>query len=256
VIFFNEMKRASERKVGTQAEQSLTREQEHTKFFKGTTMKNRMMTLITCIAIAASQLVGCGDTLPQDEAIASFDAELVWVDAEMMDTLNGDERLILDLNQENLVYAVNLQEVDPSRIEVRDVNQPGLVLSTLIADQAEVQGYAGAPLERIVLTARLENFASLASWEIAILEEEGYYQSEVELIQGAGEDLASVEGAIKIEIYFRLFGWGVCIKIETKGNEEPGGLQSGSDAEEADEDKGSSVTVTPTKSKAKARAKK
>jgi len=221
-------------------------------------MKNRMITLMTCIAIAASQLVGCGDTLPQDEAIASFDAELVWVDAEMMDSLNADERLILDLNQENMVYAVNLQEVDPSRIEVRDVNQPEMVLGDLIAEQAEVQGYAGAPLERIVLTARLENFASLSSWEIAILEEEGYYQSETELIQGANEDLASVEGAIKIEIYFRLFGWGVCIKIEKKESEGADIASSGNDKDEAEESKGTSVTVAPAKSdsKGKARARK
>ena len=222
-------------------------------------MKNRMITLMTCIAIAASQLVGCGDTLPQDEAIASFDAELVWVDAEMMDSLNEGEHLVLDLNEESVVYAVNLTEVDPSRIEVRDVNQPTMVLSNLIDQQSEVQGYGDAALERIVLTARLENFASLAPWELEVLYEEGYYQAETELMQGADEALATVEGSL--EIYFRIFGWGVCIKIEKPKDEDAGSSQSGGsndsdETEEADESKGTTVTFSPIKSDSDKRGKK
>jgi hypothetical protein len=180
-------------------------------------------TIIAATTVFSVYLMALGcDQAAQDtnepmDSLAFVEAELVVIDGDTTAALAAHETVLVDLTQEEMVYAIDLADptLDTSRIMVLESANESLMLDEVLEIEVPEQGYDQSELDRIVFTANPENYGTLDITELNELASIGTVVQETEVFNATGE-FAQKSGEIKvlIEIYWEnKKGKFRCIKI-------------------------------------------
>jgi hypothetical protein len=152
--------------------------------------------------------LGCDQGAQQADSMDSLafvEAELMVIDGDTTAALAAHETVLVDLTQEEMVYAIDLADptLDVNRIMVREGDNDSFMLNQVLEVEVPEQGYDQSELDRIVLTANPENYGTLDAAELNELAAIGTVVQETEVYNATGE-FAQKSGEIKVllEIYW------------------------------------------------------
>lgn len=168
-------------------------------------------TIIAATTVFSVYLMALGcDQAAQDanepmDSLAFVEAELMVIDGDTTAALAAHETVLVDLTQEEMVYAIDLADpnLDTSRIMVLEGVNDSFMLNEVLEVEVAEQGYDQAELDRIVLTANPENYGTLDLVELNELATIGTVVQETEVYTASGE-FAQKNGelGVLIEIYW------------------------------------------------------
>jgi len=183
-------------------------------------------TIIAATTVFSVYLMALGcDQAAQDtnepmDSLAFVEAELMVIDGDTTAALAAHETVLVDLTQEEMVYAIDLADpnLDTSRIMVLEGANDSFMLNEVLEVEVAEQGYDQSELDRIVLTANPENYGTLDTAELNELAAIGTVVQETEVYTASGE-FAQKNGelGILLEIYWESKkGKYRCIRIGAK----------------------------------------